>query len=241
LDPLNSFGFFGNAGSFQLAGLNEADRNPSLQSSDLKHRREIQTQNTDLKHGPETGPANAQGTCGARLSSRRNRKRGSQGVDALYYTERTGTPSNKPCRSGWLDAAKPQLVYAASSRLSAFSSQGNRFLTRRAWNLLSAQTRHIAPCRRSHLFLLFPNKIYDSENEVTAMSDPVTGDVFKPGEDCKRSGVYRVLHDPNHADEHEVTCVFGTKFPLCNQCGDYVRFILEHSAIRIDSHDHFKS
>jgi len=82
----------------------------AYQSSDLKHRREIQTQNTDLKHGPETGPANAQGTCGARLSSRRNRKRGSQGVDALYYTERTGTPSNKPCRSGWLDAAKPQLV-----------------------------------------------------------------------------------------------------------------------------------
>jgi len=82
----------------------------AYQSSDLKHRREIQTQNTDLKHGPETGPANAQGTYGARLSSRRNRKRGSQGVDALYYTERTGTPSNKPCRSGWLDAAKPQLV-----------------------------------------------------------------------------------------------------------------------------------
>jgi hypothetical protein len=36
------------------------------------------------------------------------------------------------------------------------------------------------------------------------MSDPVTGDVFKPGDVCNRSGVYRVLHDPNHADEHEV-------------------------------------
>ena len=73
------------------------------------------------------------------------------------------------------------------------------------------------------------------------MSDPVTGDVFKPGDDCKRSGVYRVLHDPNHADEHEVTCVFGKKFPPCNHCGDYVRFILEHSAIHIDSHAHFKA
>jgi hypothetical protein len=32
------------------------------------------------------------------------------------------------------------------------------------------------------------------------MSDPVTGDVFKPGDECNRSGVYRVLHDFIHED-----------------------------------------
>jgi len=42
----------------------------------------------------ETGAASAQGAYDARLSSRRNRKRGDQGVDALHYTERTRTASN---------------------------------------------------------------------------------------------------------------------------------------------------
>jgi hypothetical protein len=72
------------------------------------------------------------------------------------------------------------------------------------------------------------------------MSDPVTGDVFKPGEECLQSGIYRALHDPGHADEHEVTCVFGQKFPPCNHCGDYVRFVLEHGAIHIDAQKHFR-
>jgi hypothetical protein len=73
------------------------------------------------------------------------------------------------------------------------------------------------------------------------MFGPTAGDVFKPGDECKRSGVYRVLHDPSHADEHEVSCMFGRKFPPCNRCGDYVRFVLEHGAIFIGSHAHFKS
>jgi hypothetical protein len=72
------------------------------------------------------------------------------------------------------------------------------------------------------------------------MSDPVTGDVFKPGDECTQSGVYRVLHDPSHADEHEVTCVFGQNFPPCNHCGDYVRFVLERGAIHIDAQKHFR-
>ncbi len=55
----------------------------AYQSSDLKQ---------DLRL--ETGAASAQGAYDARLSSRRNRKRGDQGVDALHYTERTGTASN---------------------------------------------------------------------------------------------------------------------------------------------------
>jgi hypothetical protein len=73
------------------------------------------------------------------------------------------------------------------------------------------------------------------------MPDPATGDVFKPGDECLRSGVYRVLHDSRHADEHEVTCVFGQQFPPCNRCGDYVRFVLELGAISIDAQELFKS
>jgi hypothetical protein len=61
------------------------------------------------------------------------------------------------------------------------------------------------------------------------MSDPATGDVFKPGDECLRSGVYRVLHDPNHADEHEVTCVFGQIHEThCQSCGTPVKFEINH-------------
>jgi hypothetical protein len=73
------------------------------------------------------------------------------------------------------------------------------------------------------------------------MSDPVTGDVFRPGDECKCSGIYRVLHHPNHADEHEVTCVFGLTFPRCKNCDEYVCFILERPAPFVDSHDHFRT
>ena len=39
------------------------------------------------------------------------------------------------------------------------------------------------------------------------------GEVFKPGEEVPRSGIYRVIHDTNHSQEHEVTCVYGKVFP----------------------------
>ena len=73
------------------------------------------------------------------------------------------------------------------------------------------------------------------------MSDPKKGDVFKPGDECKRSGIYRVIHDTTHGEEHEVTCVYGKQFPPCNHCGHHVRFVLERGAIHIDSHEHFKN
>lgn len=31
----------------------------------------------------------------------------------------------------------------------------------------------------------------------------------KPGETVTRSGIYNVMQDRNHAQEHEVTCVIG--------------------------------
>jgi hypothetical protein len=65
------------------------------------------------------------------------------------------------------------------------------------------------------------------------------GDQFKPGEEVPHSGIYRVIHDPAHAQEHDVTCVFGKRFPPCRGC-DHPRFILVRAVRPIDTHEHFK-
>lgn len=65
------------------------------------------------------------------------------------------------------------------------------------------------------------------------------GDIFKPGQDVPHSGIYRVIHDPNHAQEHEVTCAFGKKFPPCHGCV-HPRFVLVRAAHHVDTHEHFK-
>jgi hypothetical protein len=51
------------------------------------------------------------------------------------------------------------------------------------------------------------------------------GDIFKPGDSVPASGIYRVIHDPAHAQEHDVTCVYGKKFPPCRGC-KHPRFVL---------------
>ena len=66
------------------------------------------------------------------------------------------------------------------------------------------------------------------------------GDVFKSGDDVPDSGIYKVIHDPIHAQEHEVTCVYGKKFPPCRGC-PHPRFVLTRAAQHIDTHEHFKS
>jgi hypothetical protein len=66
------------------------------------------------------------------------------------------------------------------------------------------------------------------------------GDEFKPGEKVPLSGIYKVVHDSDHAEEHEVTCVFGKKFPPCNHCSAHVRFVLVHGARHVETNDNFK-
>lgn len=66
-----------------------------------------------------------------------------------------------------------------------------------------------------------------------------TGDIFKPGETVEASGIYKVIHDPKHTKEHEVTCVYGKRFPPCRDC-DHPRFVLVHAAKHIENHDLFK-
>lgn len=67
------------------------------------------------------------------------------------------------------------------------------------------------------------------------------GDTFRPGQTVEVSGIYRVIHDPNHTEEHDVTCVKGKKFPPCNHCGHNVRFKLKQAAHHIDTHKHFSA
>ncbi|MGF7181646.1 hypothetical protein HDF11_003167 [Tunturiibacter psychrotolerans] len=66
------------------------------------------------------------------------------------------------------------------------------------------------------------------------------GDVFKPGQDIPHSGIYRVVHDPNHAKEHEVTCVYGKRFPPCRGCA-HPRFVLVRAAHHIETHELLKA
>lgn len=62
---------------------------------------------------------------------------------------------------------------------------------------------------------------------------------YKPGEKVERSGIYRVTHDTLHAQEHEVTCVYGKVFPPCNGC-KHPRFVLVRGAQHIEANEHFQ-
>ena len=66
------------------------------------------------------------------------------------------------------------------------------------------------------------------------------GDEFKAGQDVPNSGIYKVLHGAKHAEEHEVTCVYGNKFPPCNHCGKDVRFVLVIAVRHVELDKHFK-
>jgi hypothetical protein len=69
---------------------------------------------------------------------------------------------------------------------------------------------------------------------------PTLGDVFKSGDRVLNSGIYRVVHDPAHEEPHEVTCLYGKRFPRCRAC-EHARFMLVRGAESIDSNGHFKT
>lgn len=66
------------------------------------------------------------------------------------------------------------------------------------------------------------------------------GQEFKPGDTVEASGIYTVIHDRNHAQQHDVTCVYGKKFPPCRGCS-HPRFKARYLARHIETHDHFKN
>jgi hypothetical protein len=49
---------------------------------------------------------------------------------------------------------------------------------------------------------------------------------YKPGDKAPTSGVYRVIHDHNHRQPHEITMVASHTFPPCAHCGHGVRYQL---------------
>jgi len=65
------------------------------------------------------------------------------------------------------------------------------------------------------------------------------GQEFKPGDVVETSGIYEVEHDRNHAKMHEVTCVYGKRFPPCRGC-QHPRFKLVRAAQHIEQNEHFK-
>ncbi len=64
--------------------------------------------------------------------------------------------------------------------------------------------------------------------------------IYKPGDEVPNSGIYKVIHDPHHAHEHEVTAVVGEHFPPCNHCGHHPRFELVRAANHISTSPEFK-
>ncbi len=64
--------------------------------------------------------------------------------------------------------------------------------------------------------------------------------VYKPGDTVPDSGIYKVVHDYVHREEHEVTCVKGEHFPPCNHCGHHPRFAAVRLAHHVHNHANFK-
>jgi hypothetical protein len=63
---------------------------------------------------------------------------------------------------------------------------------------------------------------------------------YKPGDAVEHSGVYRVVHAGNHAEGHEVTVLYGKRFPPCNRCGQQPRFYPVRLADHIEGNEHFE-
>jgi hypothetical protein len=63
---------------------------------------------------------------------------------------------------------------------------------------------------------------------------------YKPGEKVPKSGIYKVLHDDAHLEQHEVTCVLDEPFPPCSGCGKGVRFELVRAAHHLKNHKAFR-
>ena len=78
----------------------------------------------------------------------------------------------------------------------------------------------------------------DTERQGAAMAEP--GEKFFVGDEVPHSGIYKVMHDTEHREPHEVTCIKGTHFPPCHGCGDGVEFELVRKAKHIADSKHFR-
>jgi hypothetical protein len=62
---------------------------------------------------------------------------------------------------------------------------------------------------------------------------------YRPGDIIPESGVYRIRHDPEHAEmAGQLTLVKGQRFPTCRGCNG-MRFTLDLAARRPDEVERF--
>jgi len=66
------------------------------------------------------------------------------------------------------------------------------------------------------------------------------GDVFKSVDRLQYSGIFQVIHDLAHHEPHEVTVLYGKRFPHCRSC-EYTLFMLVRGAENVDTHGNFKT
>jgi hypothetical protein len=62
--------------------------------------------------------------------------------------------------------------------------------------------------------------------------------VYKPGDEVPTSGIYRVTHNPPHAEEHEIIGVRKKIFPPCKVC-KHPQFLLVYAAHHIENSEYF--
>lgn len=63
---------------------------------------------------------------------------------------------------------------------------------------------------------------------------------YRTGDTVPESGIYDVVHDTNHAEKHQVTCIKGERFPPCRGSSDGYRFVLNQPALHISEHPAFR-
>ena len=74
-------------------------------------------------------------------------------------------------------------------------------------------------------------------NKETALAK-IESQAYKPGDEVPTSGIYKVTHDPPHAEEHEIIGVRKKIFPRCKVCKN-PQFVLVHAAHHIENSEYF--
>ncbi len=64
-------------------------------------------------------------------------------------------------------------------------------------------------------------------------------EIYHPGDKVPHTGIYDVSHGSFHAPRHQVTCMGGDRFPVCNRCGHAARFQLNVHAVLVEQDNNF--
>ena len=65
-------------------------------------------------------------------------------------------------------------------------------------------------------------------------------ELYRPGDKVPHTGIYDVSHGSFHAPRHQVTCLYGGHFPVCNRCGHAARFQLNVRAVLVEQDNNFR-